>query len=125
MPNVDNDDVLTFLCSHFVPLALETRPLNPNGGIHEGGFPHGSIGTRNFRIFSGFVIEVRGLWFLMTAGHIVQELEERLARGEESLVHACLVYFLGPNARNFDRAVRHSVYRVGAWRTRWDYWQGD
>lgn len=103
MPGLVSDHgVLAFFCSHFVALALETHPLEPNGGDLAVAPPDGSIGTRTFRIYSGFVIEVRGLWFFVTAGHILHDLEERLARQEERLVCSRLVDFLGSGARNFD-----------------------
>ena len=39
------------------------------------------IGEENVFIFSGFLVEVRDVWFYVTAGHIIRDVKESLEKG--------------------------------------------
>jgi hypothetical protein len=60
-------DMLRFFCDHLVVLGGSYVPLDAQG--HD-------AGAEKFFAFSGFILSVRGVWCLVTAGHAVQELEE-------------------------------------------------
>src|SRR5262249_14725925 len=48
---------------------------------------------------TAFVIEVEGLWMLVTAGHVFKELEEPLRQGTIRIETASLADYFGPNAK--------------------------
>ncbi len=58
-----------FLGQHLVALQGSYEYVNPDGK------PTGSFG---YFLHSGFVMSFREQWLLVTAGHILQNLEERL-----------------------------------------------
>jgi hypothetical protein len=73
--------MLAFFCDHLVSLAGTFVPLDEEGQ---------DAGEESFFALSGFVVTVRGVWCLVTAGHAVQTLEDRLAAGAYRLTNCCL-----------------------------------
>jgi hypothetical protein len=65
------DELLKFFCQHVVCLTGTVVPLDAHG--------HAS-GPATFFNHCGFVVSFYGHWILVTAGHILKEIEARLAR---------------------------------------------
>lgn len=83
-------DMLRFFCDHLVVLGGSYVPLDTQG--HD-------AGAEKFFAFSGFILSVRGVWCLVTAGHAVQELEDNLLSRRIRLANCCLVDYLGSRPR--------------------------
>jgi hypothetical protein len=66
-------DLLTFLARHFVSLVFYDRSPQLAG-------EHGGAGR--LHCLSGFLVRVRDLVYLMTAGHALAEIEEALESGQ-------------------------------------------
>jgi hypothetical protein len=58
---------------------------------------------RHQLILTAFVLEVRGIWFLVTAGHALKEIHAALSHGYD-LSHCRLLDFVGPQA-SFEQEV--------------------
>ncbi len=55
-------------------------------------------GKECFFALPGFVMTVRGVWCLVTAGHSIQELEEGFAAGKYRLTNCCVAAHFGSRA---------------------------
>lgn len=74
--SADVDGPLDQLCSHIVSLSwLDARVASDGSALSAQAYD-----PRAFAI-SAFVISVRGVWFLVTAGHILHDLSQRLNAG--------------------------------------------
>ena len=85
----DNGDdkrrLLEALCQHIVSLTwvdVNTEARRVKTGKHER--------EPEALAISAFVISIRGIWFLVTAGHVIRQMESRLAYGRR-IVTACLM----------------------------------
>lgn len=67
-----NSNKFHVLCRHIVSLSWVEATTDPNIAERYGGC------NRVVRIASTFVISVRDIWFLVTAGHILKEMHARL-----------------------------------------------
>jgi uncharacterized protein (DUF433 family) len=83
-------DMLRFFCDHLVVLGGSYVPLDTQG--HD-------AGAEKFFAFSGFILSVRGIWCLVTAGHTVQELEHNLRARRIRLANCCLADYFGSKPR--------------------------
>jgi hypothetical protein len=82
---------IRFMSRHFVAYGFEYESLNADGSV----FHHG-IG-----VHSGFLLELAGQWFWVTAGHCLQEdLEEPLAKGQIRLAAGNFMDYFGDEATN-------------------------
>lgn len=72
------DDYLDAFCRHVVSLLWLDKKREPDG-------PADDICAYDPKAFavSAFVISVRNIWFLVTAGHILRDLDERLRAGRK------------------------------------------
>jgi hypothetical protein len=74
MPN-EELNMVRWLSRHFVRLGCQDRTPGQRDHLNNGaGYP-GS--------FSGFVASVRGEWFMITAGHVIEEIEKAMQRGQK------------------------------------------
>lgn len=76
-----------YFCRHLVSLVCRCDPIDATGK---------PAGPPEFFGLSGQVLSIRGAWFLLTAGHIIKGVEDRLASGRYALSFY-LVDDLGPN----------------------------
>lgn len=74
------------LCSHIVCLTGTAFPLDENGR---------RCGSEIFFNFSGFVVSMYEGWMLVTAGHVLKQLDGQLLRREIELVHFRLADYFG------------------------------
>lgn len=80
MAPTDNDDLpsgfLNALCRHVISLSWLDAKTEPDG-------PTDDPDAYDLKAFSvsAFVISVRHIWFLVTAGHILRDLDRRLQAG--------------------------------------------
>jgi hypothetical protein len=65
-------EMLAYFCNHLVALGGSYVQLDAAGQV---------VGEPVFFAFSGFVLSVRGVWCLVTAGHSIQRLDEDLRSG--------------------------------------------
>jgi uncharacterized protein (DUF433 family) len=83
-------DMLRYFCDHLVVLAGSYVPLDARG--HD-------AGEEKFFAYSGFILSVRDVWCLVTAGHAIQELEKHLCANSIRLTACCLADYFGSNPR--------------------------
>jgi hypothetical protein len=108
---IDNPDLIRFFGKHFVSLGMIDCPLDDRGRLVDRlTLPDGSIPTladgqpavKRIWSFSGFVISIRDHWFLVTAGHILADIERMQALGERAIKKTELIDFWGPNVISTD-----------------------
>jgi uncharacterized protein (DUF433 family) len=83
-------DMLRFFCDHLVVLGGSYVPLDAQR--HD-------AGAEKFFAFSGFILSVREVWCLVTAGHAIQELEDNLGARRIRLANCCLADYFGSKPR--------------------------
>lgn len=78
-------DFLSDFCRHIIGLAWTDARTEPDG-------PAQDPDAYDPRVFcvSAFVVSVRDIWFLVTAGHILRDLEGRLQAGRR-ILHSKLI----------------------------------
>jgi hypothetical protein len=76
-----------FFCRHLVCLGGWVQPLDDQGKPQ---------GEPEAFAFSACVLVIQGAWFLLTAGHILKRLDERLANKEIKLLKSYLLTGFGP-----------------------------
>ena len=88
-PTTGKPDFVGFMAKHFSALVLDYESLNRDGSVfHRGAFA-----------LSGFVIEIQGDWFWVTAGHCLNsELDERIEKRQLRLLGAQLMDCFGTGA---------------------------
>lgn len=90
VPPTDKHDIrqqmLSFFCNHFVSLV---------GSYVAIGDGEREAGEEQFFAFSGFILSVRGVWNLVTAGHSIEHLENGLQNGRLRLTCCCLADYFG------------------------------
>ena len=64
-----DEEFVKHLCHHLVSLAC----------VHEPTSPDDRFGPTKF-FTSGFIMEIRGLWFFVTAGHVFEQINEQLRK---------------------------------------------
>jgi hypothetical protein len=64
-----HEEFVKDLCHHLVSLACVHEPTSPND----------KFGTTKF-FTSGFIMEIRGLWLFVTAGHVFEQINEQLRK---------------------------------------------
>ena len=85
-PTLEN--TISFFCRHLVSLAGSYQPLDSSGE---------AIGEAGFFSFSGFVLSVRDTWHLVTAGHILKDLDKKTQNKEVKLTGCLLIDNFGLN----------------------------
>src|SRR6516162_931828 len=80
---------LAFMCDHLV--SLSGTYVSQDGDS-------GAWGEERFFALSGFILVVRGVWCLVTAGHLIEELEEGITAGGFALTNCCLAGHFGRGA---------------------------
>ncbi len=97
-----DDAVVKYFCRHFVSLAMVDCPLDSRGRmVRQFTQPDGSVWIRRPWCFSGFIMEVAGYWFLVTAGHILRDIEVMLSGGKRTVAQSELIDYLGAGAKHF------------------------
>jgi hypothetical protein len=96
------DGLLKCLCRHFVS-------LQGTYDFREGG----SVVKETFFAFSGFVIEVGDTWFYVTAGHVLKQMEKRLADPRVTIKYLSL--FDGFHDSPHEGGVPFCVDGAGRW----------
>ena len=85
----ENNGMLQFFCRHLVALCITYQQLNDKNK---------PINEVKFDATSGLIINIRGVYYFLTAGHILKNLEEAL-RSENVLIHgSVLADTFGPGA---------------------------
>jgi hypothetical protein len=103
-------DFLDSIRNHFVPIAAKFARIDDQGNE-----------TVEYidKIYSAFVISIAGRWCLVTAGHVIRDIDALEANGEWKLIRFCLADYFGKNAvikelTPFDYSVHKiHIYRDG------------
>lgn len=100
------DDVVRFLCRHLVSLSGWYQTVNSDGA---------SLGEDKFFSYSGFIISYQGAWNFVTAGHILEDLEQKIQNKNIKVREFMLVDKFGPDATSpysipFDYANAPKIY---------------
>jgi hypothetical protein len=85
----DARDVQRWLSRHLVSMVHIYRHLDANGNLQ---------GDSLISASSCFVMSFGERWFLVTAGHVLKELEELLEHPRVRLIQSCLIDALGSDA---------------------------
>ncbi len=88
---IKQQEGIRFYCKHLVSLAGSYAQLDSSGE---------ATGHVDAFSFSGFVISIRGVWSLVTAGHIVRKLDIQLAKKEIVLTSCKLLDGWGVDAKH-------------------------
>lgn len=80
----------SYFWRHVVCLAVQYVALDDNGQ---------PSGKEHFLAISGFMMSFRGLWFLVTAGHVLNDLDNRLKRRELRITSCRLADYFGIDAK--------------------------
>lgn len=83
-------EMLAYFCNHLVALGGSYVQLDGAGQ---------PVGEPVFFCYSGFILSVRGVWCLVTAGHSIQRLDEDLQTGRKRLTNCCLGDYFGTAPR--------------------------
>jgi hypothetical protein len=78
-----------FLCRHLVGLAVTCQPIDAHGK---------PAGQGQLFIYPGWILSIRDAWCLVTAGHILKQLDELLEKKKIELDSCALIDSLGPDA---------------------------
>ena len=85
----DNNGLLQFFCRHLVSLCFTFQKLDDKNR---------TISEIIFDAFPGVIINIRGIFHFLTAGHILQDLDDAL-RKEKVIIHSSvLADTFGPGA---------------------------
>jgi hypothetical protein len=82
--------VLAYFGNHLVSLGGSYVALDGAGR---------AVGRQQFFAYSGFILSVRGVWCLVTAGHCIENLENPLRDRKIRLLHCCLADYFGTAPR--------------------------
>jgi len=96
IPEIDDpkfDKAFRFFCRHLVSLCGWYYPLDSNEE------PTGQI---QFFSFSGFVFSIRGKWCWVTAGHILNDLEQFISDKKIKVTKYALIDYFGLNVVSYD-----------------------
>ena len=96
MSPVDDDEMIRYFCAHFVALGIEFCPLDAKGNFVRRAKGVDPADRENSIVcVSGFVMDVEDHWFLVTAGHILSDVQKVLSSGQEGVLQARLLDFFG------------------------------
>jgi hypothetical protein len=76
-----------YFCRHLVSLSGWYFPVEGEGNKVEQ--------IQSF-CYSGFILSIKGMWCLVTAGHIIQDLEEHIQQKKINIVRYTLTDYFGP-----------------------------
>jgi hypothetical protein len=85
----NQEGFLAFLCDHLVLLGGTYVDLDGEGRDKS---------EERFFSLPGIIMSVRGVWWLVTAGHVIEELEGGLTAGKARLTNCCLAAHFGSKA---------------------------
>src|SRR5258706_13101672 len=90
---MNDEEFVRFFSRHLVSLAGWYRAINPEGEDY---------GQTQFFSYSGFILSIRGMWCLATAGHILSDLEQHLGNASIQVTKYALLDDFGPNVISHD-----------------------
>lgn len=95
-----------FFGRHLVCLTIDYIGLDQNGK---------RVGDERLYGISGFVMSFGGEWFLVTAGHALKDIDDKIATGRMELLGAAIQDHFGPDAKSllptmFEYASAHKCY---------------
>ena len=93
-------ETFRFFCRHLVCLGGWIQPIDRDG--RPKGKPEGFA-------FSAFVLVIRDKWLLLTAGHILRGLDQRISNGEVALQESYLLAGFGPEVKAH-RVAKERIY---------------
>jgi hypothetical protein len=96
MSTITDDELVRFFCTHFVSLGVEFCPVDSKGAFVRDSGVKGNARKNDIVCASGFVMEAKGHWFLVTAGHVLEGIEKIVEAGEEGILQSHLIDFFGP-----------------------------
>ncbi len=82
-------ELVRFFCRHLVSLSGWYQIMNSDGV---------PSGEDKFFSYSGFIISIQGVWNFVTAGHILEDLEQKISSKNIKVREVMLVDKFGPNA---------------------------
>lgn len=89
--STEDSALIAFMSRHFVALTYNYESLNPDGSV----FHQGETAL------SGFVIELHGVWFWVTAGHCLKDhLDQRIRKGQIRITGGGFVDYFGYEAEH-------------------------
>ncbi|MGO9462727.1 MAG: hypothetical protein ACLQIB_57580 [Isosphaeraceae bacterium] len=102
MPSIESDAIVKEFCKHFVSLAIEYTTAPTGRGTSPATHPRApDASARDMACFSGYIMEVEGYWRLVTAGHIILNIESALKNGSVRIVRSNLIDCFGAGAKYF------------------------
>jgi hypothetical protein len=90
---MNDEDFVRFFGRHLVSLAGWYRTVNLEGE---------DTSQTKFFSYSGFILSIRGMWCLATAGHIIDKLEQHLKNESIRVTNYALLDDFGPNVKSHD-----------------------
>jgi hypothetical protein len=84
------EKLATYLCKHLLGLAIWFQPLDAEGN------PFGDV---EFYCYSASIISINGVWNILTAGHIIERIENSINSKASKLLEIQLIDTLGTNSR--------------------------
>jgi hypothetical protein len=90
---MDGKSLLKFVSRHLIGLCGSYHQLNENGEID---------GAKRFYTYSGFVVSLNGKWCIATAGHVIDDLQEKSQSPRIKMISQVIVDYLGNKALIFE-----------------------
>ena len=85
-------DAVAFMSRHFIAMSCDYEVLGPDGTVLE----------KKVAVFSGFFLELHGIFFWVTAGHCLKDgLDEPLATGIARIIEGSFLDAFGHEATHF------------------------
>lgn len=92
---MDDDDWLTklgfYLCNHLIGLAIWYQLIDADGN---------PINDVQFTCYSASIISINGLWNILTAGHILENIEDSLKSKKINIYKCQLLDYLGTYSKS-------------------------
>lgn len=89
MENAPQERLVAFMSRHFVALVCEYETINQDGSIHE----------RGTTVYSGFLMQIYGRTFWVTAGHCLKdELDRNIDKGTLRVIGGGFLDYFGHEA---------------------------
>src|SRR4051794_20215720 len=83
------EESVNFFCRHLVGLGVYYQAAGPDGR---------PVGEKKFTCISCWVLSVRGVWNLVTAGHAIEGLNRAMEGGKAVITECCLGDSFGQGA---------------------------
>src|SRR5262249_32121260 len=82
--------LVKFFCRHLVCIGINYVALDASGN---------PVGDIQFSASSAFVIEIHGVWLLVTAGHVFKKIDNAIKSGEIQIVSSSFADYFGPDSK--------------------------